>query len=478
MSDNNFFIRDTPRNDGAYNDGDAKKTRPLNTNASRNFKNVLDKDDDSKGSSNIISKKPSTSDEDEGTALSAVDEDEVSDQSTFSLFTQRKTKVKLSKEAPPPPEDELIAEAEGQAARVAKTPKATEIAYIKKTDIPEKAYISKKAEIPEEAVTAEDAVISENVSENAETPEGALISKNAEIPEEAEIAEAQPEQKVNVDVAAREIPKNIEKKMPEVAVAQQTVVPVPEKKELPSLYGPGRSNRAAASASKEKKDVDSPAALFTKQNKDIGHKVDEDSGKSGLADFGDEIGVVAADNAVGQKKENVVNPFAREKQDISAVNPQGMIQPVSAMELVGNVAEAPKPIPASATLRALIEQLVKEITVMIKSDKSETTLTLSQPPLFAGAQVTMTGFDSARGEVNITFANLTQNAQMVVQQQQQNLLAGLEAKGYHVHIFTATTVANEPVIAKAEINQSNKDQRGRGEGEGGEGEQQRRNPQR
>ncbi len=464
MSDNHFYIRDTPRNDGAYNDGDAKKAKPLNTNASRNFRNVLDKDEDSKGSSTKISKKPSpTSDEDEGTALSAVDDEEASDQTAFSLFMQRKAKVKLAKESPSTPQDELIAKGEGKDVLVAKAPKAP----------PEAAYIPEKAEISEETEISEEPEISE---EESGITEEAEISEKGE-PKIAPFAPRKAKVALNVEAASREeMPKNIEKKMPEVAVAQQTVVPLPEKKELPSLYGSGRSNRAAPSTGKEKTDVDSPAALFTKQNKDIGYKVEEDGGKSGLADL-DEAGMaVTAQNTVGQKKENAVNPFAREKQDISAVNAQGMIQPVSAMELVGNVAEAPKPIPASATVQALIAQLVKEITVMTKGDKSETTLTLSQPPLFAGAQVTMTGFDSARGEVNITFANLTQNAQLIVQQQQQNLLAALDAKGYHVHIFTATTVANEPIIAKAETNQPNKDQRGRGEE--GDREQQRGNPER
>jgi hypothetical protein len=427
MNDNHFSIRDASRNDGVYRgDNDAKKAKPTNTNASRSFKNVLDKDDESKGSSSAkISKKPSpTSDEDESTTLSSVEDEEGAEQTAFSLFMQRKSKVKLAKEpAPQTNDDELIAEAEVEV------PKA-------------KSQQQTQAQ-PQQDVTPF-------------------------VPKEKVL--------VNDDVVAKEMPKNIEKKMPELAVAQQTIVQVPEKKELPNLYSLNRP-KTTASTSKEKADVDSPAALLAKQNKDnIGISVDEDGGgQSNLGGFADEAGVAVAANSnstVGQKKENVVNPYAREKQDISAVNPQGMIQPVNPMEVAGSVAAAPKPVQASATLQALIEQLVKEITVMTKEDKTETTLTLSQPPLFAGAQVTMTGFDSARGQVNITFANLTQNAQVIVQQQQQNLLAGLEAKGYQVHIFVATTAVNEPVIAKAEIN---KDQRGRGEG--GQEQEKRQNPQ-
>ncbi len=409
---------------------------------------MLDKDDDSKGSSNKISKKPSsTSDEDEDSTIGISGEDEVSEQdSAFSLFAQRKSKVKLSKNPPPPSDVELTAKAETAETAKIKSPKT------------ETEFEAEVAETEEFEIEAP-----ETAEANAETP----------APNVTPFSPFKPKAAVNAHLAAREMPKTVEKEMPELAVAQQTVVPVPPKKELTSLYGPSRTNRPD---SKEKTNTDSPAALFAKQN----IQKDEDSAegvKTGMGDISESELVEVTENMRVQKKENVVNPFSREQLDISSLNPQGLIQPVSAMELISSAAEAPKPIQASASVQALIEKLVQEMTVMTKGDKTETTLTLSNPPLFAGAQVTMTGFDSARGEVNIAFSNLTQNAQLIVQQQQQNLLATLEAKGYHVHIFTATTVVNEPIIAKAETGQANKDQRGRGEEGEGRGKQQRDNPQ-
>lgn len=144
-------------------------------------------------------------------------------------------------------------------------------------------------------------------------------------------------------------------------------------------------------------------------------------------------------------KGNESNPFPHEEIDISRLGPQGA-PPVVALEGVA-VATAEKPVPVvSKDMQLLIAQILKEISVVSTGDKTETTLILKQPPLFDGAQVVITGFGSAKGELNITFGNLTQNAQNVVQQQQQSLLTALEMKGYYVHIFTATTTDVQPII--------------------------------
>lgn len=154
-------------------------------------------------------------------------------------------------------------------------------------------------------------------------------------------------------------------------------------------------------------------------------------------------------------KENVPNPFPQEHVDLSSINPQGLITPVAGIDVSNtiNTAAAPKPMPASATMYVLLDVLVKEISTMTLGDKTETTITLQRPPLFANAQVQITTFGSAKGELNITFANLTQNAQHVIEQQQQNLLLALETKGYNVHILTATTIELQSPVASANADQ-------------------------
>lgn len=406
MNDN-YSIRFNPRTEGPYKEDDAKKAKPTgSTHSARNFKNVLDKDEDKENTSKVA-KKPETSDEDEFTTSGVSEEEEVAKKrQSFSLFAQRKPKVGLSKEAPQP-DPELIAEADEQP--------------LEKT---------------EEFVDVEQSLA--GLKEDKSKITDPFLQ------------------------AARELPKKMERAAPEVVAGQQSVVAPPsQKKEETSLYAPRSTSR-----SNKEGQVDSPATLFAKQNKgDTQDATDgESSTKTSLSGFDQASLAAESDASISvKKKENVANPFAQEQIDLTKANPQGVIQPLAAMEVVGNLSQVAKPIAPSATLQALLEQLVKEITVMTRGDKTETTLILSQPPLFAGAQLVITGFASAKGEMNITFANLTQNAQMVVQQQQHNLLAGLEAKGYHVHIFTATTVAQQP-IASADTSQANKE-RQRGEGE-------------
>ena len=173
-----------------------------------------------------------------------------------------------------------------------------------------------------------------------------------------------------------------------------------------------------------------------------------------------------AAKAASVKKENVANPFAQEHVDLSSINPQGLTTPASPVELTQNISTAApsKPMPATATI-VLLDALVKEISTMKVGDKTETTITLQRPPLFANAQVMITGFDSAKGELNISFGNLTQNAQHVIEQQQQSLLLALETKGYQVHIFTATTLELQNPIASAQQSQQQGSQQQRQPGQ-------------
>lgn len=170
------------------------------------------------------------------------------------------------------------------------------------------------------------------------------------------------------------------------------------------------------------------------------------------------------------KKDNIANPFVREQVDLSSVNPQGFINPVGApAEIANNIGTptAAKPMPSTATMYVLLDVLAKEIQTMKVGDKTETTVILQRPPLFANTQVMITGYESAKGELNITFGNLTQNAQRVIEQQQQNLLLALETKGYHVHIFTATTLElQNPIATAQQADQEQQKRQGQGQGQG------------
>ena len=58
------------------------------------------------------------------------------------------------------------------------------------------------------------------------------------------------------------------------------------------------------------------------------------------------------------------------------------------------------------TAQQIISQMVDQISQIRSSDRTETTVTLNQPPQFQGVQVIVTELDSARKELNLTFANV------------------------------------------------------------------------
>lgn len=107
----------------------------------------------------------------------------------------------------------------------------------------------------------------------------------------------------------------------------------------------------------------------------------------------------------------------------------------------------PKISPKTVSLiEELMQQIVDEVNILKVDGRTETTLTLKHPPMFAGAQVTITEFDSAKKEFNIKFENLSQEAHELISMQSNldRLQSGLQQKGYNVHIVTANTEIEQP----------------------------------
>jgi hypothetical protein len=88
-----------------------------------------------------------------------------------------------------------------------------------------------------------------------------------------------------------------------------------------------------------------------------------------------------------------------------------------------------------------------------KHGQTDTVITLKYPPLFQDAKIIVTSFDSAKGEFNISFENLTQAAQLLLDKEEnrQSLLSALEKRGYNVHILSTTTVETAPIYEERPI---------------------------
>lgn len=111
------------------------------------------------------------------------------------------------------------------------------------------------------------------------------------------------------------------------------------------------------------------------------------------------------------------------------------------------VAEA-KPIP-KAQMQELVDQIISKLYTLESSGKTDTTIVLQHPPILKGATVKITSFDSARGELNIAFHNLTQSAKATLDLpvNAEALRHNLDAKGITVHIFSTSTFEDREAVA-------------------------------
>ncbi|MEI8365759.1 MAG: hypothetical protein WCF65_05005 [Parachlamydiaceae bacterium] len=156
--------------------------------------------------------------------------------------------------------------------------------------------------------------------------------------------------------------------------------------------------------------------------------------------------------------------FATEQTDLSYINPMAAMSAAMSNQAIDPaVANVAKPIPPTTSIQDIINQLVGKVVEMKDNGKTETIITLKNPPLFAGANIVVTAFDSAKGEFNLTFENLSQSAKNMLDMRanQQSLMSALQQKGYAVHIVTTTTLMeNRPVIADASQGGRPGDERG------------------
>ena len=105
----------------------------------------------------------------------------------------------------------------------------------------------------------------------------------------------------------------------------------------------------------------------------------------------------------------------------------------------------------SATIKELATQIVDRIQVMRKDNETLTTITLKQPPVLAGATITLTASDNAKREFNISFANLSPDAKLLLDRKlnEDSLTQTLERKGIIVHVLTTSTQPESAIVVDA-----------------------------
>ncbi len=156
---------------------------------------------------------------------------------------------------------------------------------------------------------------------------------------------------------------------------------------------------------------------------------------------------LASEQAEGSK-EKIRAEISKERPDTTFIDPRAQSQQQA--PLVNPMTEAkPVEVPRNTKdMKDLIDQIVKEMYVVKTGDVTDTVMTIRHPPIFEGAQVKITTFESARGEFNISFENLTQQAKDLLDNKlnRETLLLALNKEGYNVHIITTSTTVENPIF--------------------------------
>lgn len=175
---------------------------------------------------------------------------------------------------------------------------------------------------------------------------------------------------------------------------------------------------------------ESPSALFSKLSTPSGQPIEkkEDS----LA-----------------KKGQVNLQFSESQPDISYINPNQTLTPVNPINLVAND-KIEQTAPVASPIQDIVVELIDKLTIIQTKGQTDTVVTLNSPGIFKGAIVVMSEFDTANGQLNLTFENLTSQAKNLLDSlpNRDALLTILSEKGYMVQSFVTTTITlHQPIIS-------------------------------
>ena len=101
-----------------------------------------------------------------------------------------------------------------------------------------------------------------------------------------------------------------------------------------------------------------------------------------------------------------------------------------------NSSEANMNVSLSSEAQEVVEQLSSQLYTASSSGRVDTTVVLQHPPIFSGASVTINQQEGGGEEFNITFANLSEEAQQLILKERGALQLALEEKGFTCHIIS------------------------------------------
>jgi hypothetical protein len=161
---------------------------------------------------------------------------------------------------------------------------------------------------------------------------------------------------------------------------------------------------------------------------------------------------------VDSKKTKVASKTAKEgseeNPDLAAINANR--QTVNLHTTKSEILEEST---SQSSIRDLAARIIEKIQTMRSEGKTDTIVTLRNPPMLEGSTMTLTALDGAKREFNISFTNLSDAGKMFLDRKltEDNLTQILDRKGIVVHTLTTTTLVEIPISTDAD-NQLARDQ--------------------
>lgn len=159
-----------------------------------------------------------------------------------------------------------------------------------------------------------------------------------------------------------------------------------------------------------------------------------------------------ADEAKALAKKGKFNSQYSESQgDISIINTNAPITPTNQINLNAGV-KVEQTTSVNSPIHDIVVELIDKLTIIQAKGQTDTVVTLNMPGVFKGTVVVISEFDTAHGQLNLSFENLSVQAKNLIDSlpNREALLVALSERGYIVQTVVATTqLEHRPILSDA-----------------------------
>lgn len=157
------------------------------------------------------------------------------------------------------------------------------------------------------------------------------------------------------------------------------------------------------------------------------------------------------------KKGKFNSQYAEGQPDIASISQ--MAVPNDKIEIQSvNYQKVEQTTSIASPIHDVVNELIDKLMIVETKGQSDIVVTLNHPGVFKGTILVVSEFDHAKGELNISFENLTQQSKNLLDnpQNRENLMTLLSEKGYVVQQMVTTTLTeHQPIIAAQSEGKSN-----------------------